>query len=279
MLHPTRRPFAFTLVELLVVIAIVAVLIGLLLPAVQKVREAAAGMQCQNNLKQMGLAVHDHAGARDGRFPPLVTFKGHEASFFFELLPGLEQDALYRAGIQLSDRPPYTFWGPVPGGHVYDVGVVKALLCPSDSTLGGDCRTGNGWVGASYAANFQLLGTVADNGLVSPYRIGTVPDGASNTVLIAEKLGDAPASGGGTAWAYPYVSGYWPVFGFFSLSPPQVAPAAGRLDFSRSSSMHPGGAQVVLADGSTRTVSPAVSPATWRNAVVPNDGEVLGPDW
>src|SRR5215470_7643800 len=101
----------FTLLELLVVIAIIGVLLGLLLPAVQKVREAAARSRCQNNLKQIGLAAHNYAGAQ-GNLPPSGTYlnapgatnvKGH--SFFSFLLPYVEQNAVY-SNIQF-DKPLY----------------------------------------------------------------------------------------------------------------------------------------------------------------------------
>jgi prepilin-type N-terminal cleavage/methylation domain-containing protein/prepilin-type processing-associated H-X9-DG protein len=277
--RPARPAPGFTLVELLVVIAILAVLLGLLLPAVQQVRAAAARVQCGNNLKQLGLAAHDYAAAHGGRFPPLVTYRGYHATFFFELLPLLEQEALYRAGTQASDRPPYTFWGPVPGGHIFDAAAVKGFLCPADATAGADARIGNGWVGASYAASYPLLGSVRSAGLVGRYGIGTIPDGSSNTVLLAEKLADARATGGGTAWAYPYLSAYWPAFGYFSTGVPQVCPAAAQVQFALPSTRHPSGAQVVLADGSVRGVSAAVSPATWRIAVCPDDGLTAGADW
>jgi prepilin-type N-terminal cleavage/methylation domain-containing protein len=273
----TRSRRGFTLIELLVVIAIIAILVGLILPAVQKARGAAARAQCLNNLHQLGLAVQAYAGDRGGCLPPLATYQTPQAGFFFEILPYLEQEALFAAGTQNSDQPPLTWWGVVPGGHVYDDAVVKGYLCPADGTLGADNRTGNGWVAGSYAANFQLFGSIGTTGMFAHYTIGNIPDGASNTVLIAEKLGNATATGGGTAWAYPYISAYLPAFGCFSSNPPQVSPAA--IDFSRPSTMHAGGALVLLADGSARSVSPEISQPTWWNAVVPDDGNVLGPDW
>jgi prepilin-type N-terminal cleavage/methylation domain-containing protein/prepilin-type processing-associated H-X9-DG protein len=135
-----RKRSGFTLIELLVVIAIIAILIGLLLPAVQKVREAAARLQCQNNLKQMGLALHNYAstygifptcGANGNAYwdspnqsPPQyqgISTMGWE----YNILPYIEQDNLYSVGQQVGSN-----WSPVLGKGVDEV-PVKLYQCPS----------------------------------------------------------------------------------------------------------------------------------------------------
>src|SRR5262245_31358923 len=127
-----HRRRGFTLIELLVVIAIIAVLIGLLLPAVQKVREAAARMKCSNNLKQLGLAVHNFASANDGSMPYSWYPNGQNGtwtmaagSVFYALLPYIEQDNLYRG--TAGNTPQQNFANAAST-------VVPGFICPSDGT-------------------------------------------------------------------------------------------------------------------------------------------------
>jgi prepilin-type N-terminal cleavage/methylation domain-containing protein len=196
----------FTLIELLVVVAIIGVLVGLLFPAVQRVRDSAARSQCQNNLKQIGLAIHAYAGANDGQLPPLFSAPlavniPSQQSFFFTILPYLEQDSLYRAGMNAATdggTAGLTWTGMTPNGPLYSSAFVKTYVCPADSTNSFtqpvmNASSGSGWVGASYGDNYQVFGAKKGG---PPYKLAGIPDGSSSTVFIAERYAQFPGPGG-----------------------------------------------------------------------------------
>jgi prepilin-type N-terminal cleavage/methylation domain-containing protein/prepilin-type processing-associated H-X9-DG protein len=305
-----RQRAAFTLIELLVVIAIIAVLIGLLVPAVQKVRAAAARIQCANNLKQLGLAFHNYEGA-NGKFPASYIFQGPPLVSYnwgSVLLPYFEQDNLFKQ---------YDFTGlfVTPGNQAVISTPLKVMQCPAapanrqyNFTLPAGTVPGVptlNWQAsaADYGVtsgvlgrflSFNNLSTADEHGLLqvnSPARVGDVSDGLSNTILLGEIAGrpqvyrvGKPVPGlitEGAGWGDPLNGESW-MAGSLYDGTGSTGPCTVNCTNQTTRglySFHPAGANVLLGDGSVHLLSSNISPGTFAALVTRAGGEVVGSDF
>lgn len=312
MRHHSLRPWAFTLIELLVVIAIIAVLIGLLLPAVQKVREAAARMKCQNNIKQIVLAMHNYHEANNNKFPshetklpaasPSASGAGNIA-WSTLILPYVEQGPLHsQLNTLLVLTTPFTN-STDPRYDLFKT-PLSVYMCPSDTgpVLNAAWTTGASPSQAivaksNYLANKRLkqapttTNTQYTNLTIS---IMDIVDGTSNTILIGERAAPAGgkpfasaggiwgfrATGSNVSWGFsesrintPYPTGT------INATTGICCNSAADPDDIRGSlnSLHTGGVNCGFTDGAVRLVRDTVDQAlVYERLVYGRDGLVVG---
>jgi prepilin-type N-terminal cleavage/methylation domain-containing protein len=286
-----NRP-GFTLIELLVVIAIIAILIGLLLPAIQKVREAANRIRCSNNLKQLGLAVQNYASTYGSMLPPVnyvLLSTGAQGDLFFALLPYLEQGNLYNLYTQNGQG--YLGAGTVP---------LAMFQCPSDPTApGGLVPNGvntppGGQATSDYSFNMNVFGpgqSGTQYNVSSPFTLANIPDGTTNTAAFMEQAAYNPALNYPNSWAPPpvapgvYSSPLWPDQGVQPPYPlPQFNPSLNPsspnyINADLCQSFHPNLMMVAMMDGSVHPLTSGVSEYSWNIAMQPASGQVFDNTW
>ncbi len=294
-----RRPrAAFTLIELLVVIAIIAILIALLLPAVQQAREAARRSQCKNNLKQIGLALHNYHDTHRV-FPPgwmtRITTSTYNDNRFgagrygwsMYILPFVDQAPLYNIqNFSLNDVP--------NGSNTNKLNSpLSVYRCPSDTGKATGDKT---WGVSNYAGNYGSVTTAAHSfvqftdGIFfgnSNIKIRDITDGTSNTILVGEvsirQYGIANRSLGAGTWPGLNQNKQWDMLTRSTAASSGINQSTGVSNTAQDGfgSFHEGGAQFLLCDGSVRFISENIHSSTGTNGTYQqlgarDDGKVVG---
>lgn len=293
---------AFTLIELLVVIAIIAILIGLLLPAVQKVREAAARVQCQNGVKQVALAMHNYHDANQS-LPEGVSAQGGygQGTWLVLILPYIEQADLAKLYVDYGLAVGRNYWDPA--NLPVTTKKIAMLQCKSDMPA----ESNETWNGTSYhnfAVNFgntavgeggatgrDVYAVPTYNGVTfaeapfyqgNPQKISNITDGSSNTIMVAEMIQGHKQDLRGLVWwgsgagfmTYLRPNDTNPDVTWSSLRPwcnpdPPNPPCTTYLGGTNwrtfaSRSRHVGGVNLAMCDGSVRFVENQISTTVWR---------------
>jgi prepilin-type N-terminal cleavage/methylation domain-containing protein/prepilin-type processing-associated H-X9-DG protein len=283
-----RHRLGFSLLELLVVVAVIGVLVGLILPAVQRVRESAARVSCLNNLRQIGAALHNYHDV-NGRLPPLPTAvlprptdPNAVLSWMTLILPHMEQETLYQASIQACRVDPNPLHNPPHQGLA---SVLRVYVCPTDGRLLEPLTDGFG-VEAAFTSYIGIAGTlppgarVGQNGALGyapGCRLSDITDGTSQTLMVGER---PPPDSLQAGWWYPgfhaYTTGLRGPNNSFTVGAgpdfPGLDPCMiGRWTFGPGRtdnpcdrfhlwSLHSGGANFLFADASARFLSYSAEP-------------------